>query len=696
MTSLEWPQRIIEFTDWPTADLLVVDHLLPALTASPRGNELLRWSFVRKHPCWRIRHSPVGGRRVSPLDPVLDDLAASGLIRAWTAGIYEPESTAFGGTGGMNLAHQLFHRDSRCVLEHLAHLRTDRRRAPNLGVRELAILLPSVAMRAAGLDWYEQGDVWAKVAAQRPAEEITPASQRLIHAAIRLMTVDVSPASRPAISGRLVRLTAWINAFEEAGRELANLNSCGRLERGLRAVLAHHVIFHWNRLGLTYSIQSVLAALAKEIVMGTTDSPAGRPCAASVDAVNTDTLDTRATDLRNALVDHLTDQGRVRTERIGQAMRAVPRHLFVPDVPLDKAYANTTVDTKLGTDGAPISCASQPDVVAMMLEQLDVQPGDNVLELGAGTGYNAALLAYLVGENGRVTTIDVDEDIVDGARAGLAAAGVGNVTVVLGDGALGHPGNAPYQRIIATVGAHGVPHAWLDQLAPGGRLLVPLRLRGSVARSIAFERHDGAWRSVNSQMNTFMPLRQGIADDPRHTIPLTDDGTVTLITNAEQDANPDALVGVLQQPRCEVWTGVTFRGPESAEWLELWLTCALPNGLSRMPAHPRAVEGGLLTAPYPSSTAAFDKAALTYLTRRKAATTSADGNALYEFGVIGHGPGADALAHQVADAARTWDRNHRGHDVTFEIQYLNTDPPQSRPGRFSFDTTLNRIVIEWR
>ena len=101
------------------------------------------------------------------------------------------------------------------------------------------------------------------------------------------------------------------------------------------------------------------------------------------------------------------------------------------------------------------------------------------------------------------------------------------------DGALGHPDAAPYDRIIATVGAHGVPHAWLDQLGPGGRLLVPQRIRGSVSRSISYERHDGRWVSVGSEMNTFMPPRKGIADDDRRFIPLAANGSVRLQTNSE-------------------------------------------------------------------------------------------------------------------------------------------------------------------
>jgi protein-L-isoaspartate(D-aspartate) O-methyltransferase len=198
--------------------------------------------------------------------------------------------------------------------------------------------------------------------------------------------------------------------------------------------------------------------------------------------VNTPTLTTSEADadrLRNALVDRIQADGHARTPAVEAALRAVPRHLFVPDAPLSDAYANAPVNIKYDTDGTSISCASQPGVVALMLDQLDAQPGERVLELGAGTGYNAALLGHLVGPAGHVTTLDVDDDLVEGARAHLAAAGVTNVEALTRDGALGHAEGAPYDRIIATVGAHGIPHAWLDQLAPGGRLVTPQRLTGS-------------------------------------------------------------------------------------------------------------------------------------------------------------------------------------------------------------------------
>ncbi|KAF3470055.1 methyltransferase, FxLD system [Streptomyces sp. Tu 3180] len=696
MAADEWPQRLIRFTDWSRAEATAVEHLLPVLTAQESG--LAQWSFLRKFPWWRLRYRPADPDAAKGLDAALDELVGAGVLASWTRSIYEPEETAFGGPAAIELAHALFHHDSHHLLEQAAREQTSS--GPGLGRRELAVLLLSVAMRAAGLDWYEQGDVWARIAAERSGDDIRD-PQRHRAAIHRLMTVDVSTTSRSVTEGRLAPLAEWIATFEWFGQQLADLNRQGRLERGLRAVIAHHGIFHWNRLGLPAEDQHTLSTLAKEVVMGTSDnaasSPAKRVPSTTVDGVNSHTTEASSADhLRSQLIDHLVEKGCVRTPRVEEAMRTVPRHLFVPGVPLEKAYSNAPVNTKLDASGISISCASQPDIVAMMLEQLDVEPGQRILELGAGTGFNAGLLGYLVGEKGHVTTLDVDQDIVDGARAGLAAAGIDNVEVILGDGAVGHASNAPYDRIEATVGAHAMPHAWLEQLAPGGRLLTPLRLRGSVSRSIAFENHAGSWRSVGSQMNTFMPLRQGIASDPRVLVPLDPDDTVTLVTNGDQQVDADALSDIFHQPRTEVWTDVTFRGPESAEYLELWLTCAMPNGLSRMPAKDEAIEKGLVTAPYPSSTAVFEGGTLTYLTRRPYAKKASDGAALYEFGVIGHGPDREALAGDVADQIRTWDRDFRTLDVGFEIQALDAAPLAPQPGRFAFDNALNRIVIEWQ
>lgn len=154
-----------------------------------------------------------------------------------------------------------------------------------------------------------------------------------------------------------------------------------------------------------------------------------------------------------------------------------------PDGWLDLAYADDAVITQVD-DGRPVgpgllgreisSSASQPRVVAQMLAALDVAPGMTVLEIGTGTGYNAALLAHRVGAE-NVTTVEIDPQLATAAAGSLRDAGYGGVTCVTGDGALGHPERAPYDRIIATACVYRPPFAWIEQLRPGGRLLTPWR-----------------------------------------------------------------------------------------------------------------------------------------------------------------------------------------------------------------------------
>ncbi|KPI27136.1 Thiopeptide-type bacteriocin biosynthesis domain containing protein [Actinobacteria bacterium OV320] len=688
-----WQQHNITFVDRETARHTIAERLGPTLIEAETDRQLTGWWFMNKQP-WPLRY--LADKPAPAIESLLSDLIGDGVAVSCLPCIYEPETDTFGGPEAMDAAHELFHCDSR-------HLLTYQPSPMHLGRRETAVLLASAMMRGAGLDWFEQGDVWAKVAALRPPTAPPPPERvaELSPPMRKLMTADAHSLCRP--DGPLHAHEEWVTAFERAGAALANLAGRGALTRGLRAVIAHHVIFHANRAGLLRDDQSALSHIAREVVMGTSDHTAS-PTEATADtdsfsAVNTDTITTPTADaerLHNALVDQLRADGHARTPAVETALRTVPRHVFVPDASLEDAYANAPVHIKYDTDGTSISCASQPGVVALMLDQLDAQPGERILELGAGTGYNAGLLAHLVGENGHVTTLDVDDDLVEGARTHLAAAGITNVEAVTRDGALGYAEAAPYDRIIATVGAHGVPHAWLQQLAPGGRLLVPQRLKGTVSRSIAYEQRDGRWVSLGSEMNTFMPLRRGIADDDRRVIPLSTDGAVRLQAPAGLSIDADALAGVLDQPRTEEWTGMTVRAMESPEWMELFVTCSLPSGLIRM-LFPRSAKGSLLTEdPYPSSTAVVDKGAVTYLARRVSKEKTPEGDRLWEFGVIGHGPGSDELAAKVADTIRTWDREYRGREATFEIQSLHAPEIERHPGLFALDTPLNRIVVDWR
>ena len=115
--------------------------------------------------------------------------------------------------------------------------------------------------------------------------------------------------------------------------------------------------------------------------------------------------------LRNALVDKLKSIGCIRSQNVEEAFRSVPRHIFVPGVELEKIYSDDSIPTKY-IDGKLVSSSSQPAIMAIMLEQLELQPGHRVLEIGAGTGYNAGLLQHLVGDSGLVVTVDIDEESV--------------------------------------------------------------------------------------------------------------------------------------------------------------------------------------------------------------------------------------------------------------------------------------------
>jgi len=213
-----------------------------------------------------------------------------------------------------------------------------------------------------------------------------------------------------------------------------------------------------------------------------------------------------ATARQRALVEELKQNGAIRSTLVEAAFRTVPRHLFLPELPLDEVYHDRHIPIKY-ENGVSISASSQPAIMAIMLEQLALAPGQRVLEIGAGSGYNAALMAEIVGITGQVITVDVDEDLVVRARTSLANAGFEHVTVVHGDGAAGYLSGAPYDRIILTVGAWDILPAWHEQLASNGRLVLPLTVLPGQQLSIAFEQHEEYLQSISAVPCGFMPLR---------------------------------------------------------------------------------------------------------------------------------------------------------------------------------------------
>ncbi|MFB4298469.1 thiopeptide-type bacteriocin biosynthesis protein [Actinomadura sp. NTSP31] len=256
----DWCQLYIEFPDWPHAEKTAADHLAPLLDATSTA----AWWFIRKHPCWRVRLRRGSPHRRTTLTSALDELAARGIIQSWWHGVYEPETTAFGGSEAMAVAHELFCADSHAILNMLP---TGQER---LGRRELSILLCTVLFRAAGLEWYEQGDAWHHVAKERPLPADVPAArlQAMAESLRLLMSADLYQDD-PLLSeiGPLPFTVEWTDAFRRAGQILGTSARAGTLERGLRRVLAYHVIFHWNRLGFPLRTQSILATAAHTAIL---------------------------------------------------------------------------------------------------------------------------------------------------------------------------------------------------------------------------------------------------------------------------------------------------------------------------------------------------------------------------------------------------------------------------------------------
>jgi len=370
-------------------------------------------------------------------------------------------------------------------------------------------------------------------------------------------------------------------------------------------------------------------------------------------------------------------------------MRAVPRHLFVPGVPPEDAYSSEAIVTHRDADGIAVSSASAPSAVAGMLDQLDVRPGNRVLEIGAGTGYNAALLAHLAGPSGTVTTVEIDEDVAEGARRGLAAADHPDVSVICGDGEFGYPGQAPYDRIIVTAGAWDLPPAWHEQLAPGGLLVVPLRMKG-LTRSIAFQRRDGYWRSQSIEELGFVPMR-GAGSVAERNLPLGSHADITLRVDDGQAADAQALSGALDHPATLTWAGVTLPAGGLGH-LDFWL--ADLAGFGRMIVHSRAATDRGFIAPVYNwgSMAVFSQDTFAYLTERPGTDAGGTRRAPSELGVCAYGPGGRQLANRVADRIRTWDRDRQSPGrLSIEVHPAGTG---GRPGDLMIiDKRRSRVLI---
>lgn len=179
--------------------------------------------------------------------------------------------------------------------------------------------------------------------------------------------------------------------------------------------------------------------------------------------------------LRERMVANQIERRGVRDAQVLKAMREVPRHIFVPPESRSYAYADGPIRIGLG------QTISQPYIVALMTELLNIEPTDKVLEVGTGSGYQAAILGELAAE---VHTIERHGDLAIDAQAKLAGLGYQNVFVHSGDGTGGYPQAAPYDRILVTAASPSIPKALKKQLVDGGRLVLPIGSRNSQVLTI--------------------------------------------------------------------------------------------------------------------------------------------------------------------------------------------------------------------
>jgi protein-L-isoaspartate(D-aspartate) O-methyltransferase len=216
--------------------------------------------------------------------------------------------------------------------------------------------------------------------------------------------------------------------------------------------------------------------------------------------------DTRLAAQRSALVDEIERYGRLDPppgkrgfdQRVLQALREVERHRFVPDSQLAEAYANHPLPIGHG------QTISQPYIVALMTDLVAPKPGDTVLEVGTGSGYQAAVLAKLVR---KVYSIEIIEPLAEQARERLARLGYANVETRLGDGYFGWEEQAPFDAIVVTAAASHVPPPLIAQLKPGGRMVIPVGGRFAVQYLLLVEKTE-AGEIVTRQITAvrFVPL----------------------------------------------------------------------------------------------------------------------------------------------------------------------------------------------
>ncbi|MFF4948397.1 methyltransferase, FxLD system [Streptomyces chattanoogensis] len=399
--------------------------------------------------------------------------------------------------------------------------------------------------------------------------------------------------------------------------------------------------------------------------------------------------------LRQTMAETVIAGGWAPSAPVQDALRTIPRHRFAPEANLKTAYDDDlAVVTRRNDTGRATSSVSAAWLQADMIESLRLRPGASVYEAGSG-GYNAELIAHVIGPGGRVVTGDIDPYVVRRTRRLTAEAGSGRVTAFQGDAALGAPAplvpRGGFDASVITYNVWDIAPAWREQLAEGGRLVLPLEI-GGYTRAIAFERRGDVLHARKFTHCGFVRAQGRQA----RTAPVIDllDGELQLRFEEGDAAPTEGVEEALHGPRHELATGVTMGAGFYFGSLQLYAATTLPR-FCRLAA---SREKGTDVTQLPKGNdapAILGANSLAYLIHVQTRHGERPAEKEWEWVVHAFGKQGPQLAEQLAATVQAWDRDVRGGADPGLIAHPADTPDRLLPAGDVLDKPHCRLVFQW-